>query len=155
MKRGFMPEGVVGKPLRWFVIAILIGTASTHAAEPALAEAGADPYKQLPLRRDAEPMDLGWRMLIGLGVLAVAGAFVVVRAKKGGPLGRRGGLLTAGWGGKTSQTIEIVEKQSLSAACNLYVVRWDSEEILLACNPNEIAVVSRRPVGPSGGRGAA
>lgn len=150
-----MPEGAVGKLLRRFVVAIFMGTAGIHAAEPPSAGIEADTYKLLPLRRDADSSGLGWRMLVGLGVLAVAAAFVTIRAKKGGFSGSHGGLLTADWRGKTSPTIEIVEKRSLSAACNLYVVRWNSEEVLLASHPNGIAVVSRRPATPSGEVGAA
>jgi hypothetical protein len=104
-------------------------------------------FPQLPLKRDSDSdsslaSSMGWAVVF-LAVLAGVG-FVLVQRKTGiSPKGRWNWPHRA----PDSAALTVLERSALTSQASLHVVRWNAEELLLGCTPNEITLLARRPVG--------
>lgn len=115
--------------------------ASAFLAATAAVAQTAGGMAALPLRRESadDPSMLGaWGFLLLLG--AVASAAVWMRR-------------TRKPASAATVSLEKLESVSLTAQVSLHVVRWGSEEVLVACAPGAVQVLSRRapqaaPEGP-------
>jgi len=95
----------------------------------------------LPLRRDAEPsVDGGaWMpsvLLVGLAV--AAGGYAVWRRSAGAQAqaaARRG-----------EAAVARLSSQALTPHASVHAVQWKGEEFLLACTPQQVTLLARRPL---------
>jgi len=112
------------------VIAIAAGAA---CAEPLPAT--------LPLRRDAELAAEGsaWApSLLLLGLAVAAGGYAVWRRSAGAQAqsaARRG-----------ESAVARLASQALTPQASVHAVQWKGEEFLLACTPQQVTLLARRPL---------
>lgn len=127
---------------------VLLSAASHPVAGAASADAAAaqGAYKQIPLRRDADEADIAWGLV---GVVGVAVVLVVARAGRTGGRWPRRGLVAWRKSPSLPPRVQVIERRGLNAACTLYLVRWDNEEVLLACAAQGVSLIARRSAGPS------
>ena len=130
------------KPVAWTWVvaaACLFGPlAGARAQESPRQPAASSPqFPQLPLRRDEpETTSLGaFAWVAGLLIVGVAGAWYWRRRMAPAPA--------------RPSALAIMPARSLTAHASLHVVRWEHEELLLACTPQNVTVISRRPIAPT------
>ena len=124
---------------RFLLHAFLFGVMLLSSAPPAAQ--GSLPAA-LPLRR--EPANTGaapsWLAASGaLALLALGGTVLVGRR-------RQWAWLQAGRA-RASPGRELVRisSQALTSQASLHTVRWNGEELLLACTPQQVTLLARRP----------
>src|SRR5690606_33328223 len=104
----------------------------------------------IPLRREVAgaPSGSPVLVLIALLSLAVGGGVLVLR--------RRGmtGLMRAWRVPKAQPAIERMGTESLTPLVSVHVLRWQGEDLLVACTSAQVVVLSRRPVPPNDAEGA-
>lgn len=97
----------------------------------------------LPLRRDAT--DAGnarpWlAATAALALLALGGTVLVGRHR------RWTWLQPPKPGAQAGRDLVRLSSQALTAQASLHAVRWNGEELLLACTPQHVTLLARRPV---------
>ncbi|AMO22190.1 hypothetical protein GCM10027034_24970 [Ramlibacter solisilvae] len=112
-----------------FALPLLAAVPGTVCAQDAIASQ----FPQLPLKREPAAQDSvsaawGWSALL---LLAVAG--VLVALKRRSPLTVR----------SAQGAPKPVGSASLTPHATLHVVEWRGEQLLLACTPHAVTVVSR------------
>ena len=116
-------------------------SAQPAAAPRAAASAPVSLPDSLPLRRGeaAASSDGPWVAVLALGLLLLAAG--VVAARRGGMAGMRG------WKGFAASPsgMKRLSSQPLTAHASLHAVRWNGEELLLGCTPQQVTVLARRP----------
>jgi hypothetical protein len=115
-------------------------TACAVVASAGLAQAQALPGT-LPLRRDAElPMEGGsWLpsvLLVGLAV--AAGGYAVWR--------RSAGAQSQAAARRGDAGVARLSSQALTPHASVHAVQWQGEEFLLACTPQQVTLLARRPL---------
>jgi flagellar biogenesis protein FliO len=114
--------------------------ASAPASTPALSN--------IPLRRDEPARSEGPSMLVVVAVLSVLVAIATFAMRRRGAQG----LLRA-WqqrSGVPTADITRMASQPLTAQTSIHVVRWNDEELLLGCTPQQVTLLARRPVHSAG-----
>jgi hypothetical protein len=136
--------------VRWvFVLAaLMLGapcgavTQATPSAAASAVPAASSPLANLPLNRDASSSVHGGLPLVAQLALAVgliAGLAAVYKLRQ-----HRMGSGAAAPALRTLQTLRLTH-----GAC-LHVVRWGSQELLLACTAQSAVLLSRRKTGETG-----
>jgi flagellar biogenesis protein FliO len=81
--------------------------------------------------------------------LLVAGGTVLVGRR------RQWAWLQAGRARATpGRELVRISSQALTAQASLHAVRWNGEELLLACTPQQVTLLARRPAVAAGGDAA-
>lgn len=107
--------------------------------------------RTLPLKRE-EPAASG-----GSSWLAAAILLAVLLMAAGALLLRRRGV--AGWAqrwqaaGSAGAPIARLSSRALTPQASVHAIRWAGEELLLACTPQQVTVLARRPLPPPAGAG--
>jgi hypothetical protein len=105
-----------------------------------LGLATADPLPgNLPLRRDPPPAleGGGWMpSLLLLGVAAAAGGYGWWRRGSGRQAAARRG----------EAAVTRLASQALTPHASVHAVQWQGEEFLLACTPQQVTLLARRPI---------
>lgn len=103
----------------------------------------------LPLRRDEARAADATPWLTGtalLGLIAIAGAALAVRR------GRWGLLPARSTGADAGRRIERLATQVLTAQASVHAIRWNGEELLVACNAQQVTLLVRKPVAAAEGQ---
>jgi flagellar biogenesis protein FliO len=133
------------------VAAFLVPAAAQPVQEPrvaASASALATLPGNLPLRRGeaSGPQDTSWvSVLLLFGLLLAAAAVVVHRRSAKGLLQSWKTLWPA------ASCVERLSSQALTTHASIHAVRWNDEELLLGCTPQQVTVLARRPAACAGG----
>ncbi|HSV79493.1 MAG TPA: hypothetical protein VLK85_09850, partial [Ramlibacter sp.] len=112
------------------------GPGALAAAAPAAAPVAPALPPNLPLRREGTQGETSssWLLASGLLVVLAVGALALA--------GRRGGaarLLRGALRQPTGQRgIERLASQALTAQASVHAIRWQGEELLVACTPHEV-----------------
>lgn len=133
---------------RCFVLACLLFVllAAGAAAWPQEPDTQKQLPARLPLRRDAPASAAApsWLAATGaLALLALGGTVVVGRR-------RRWTWFKVGPARRSEHELVRVSSQALTAQASLHAVRWNDEELLLACTPQQVTLLARRPVAAAG-----
>jgi hypothetical protein len=99
----------------------------------------------LPLRRDPANAAIfpSWLAATGaLTLLALGGTVLVGRHRKWPWLLAGKAPAVAG------RELVRISSQALTAQASLHAVRWNGEELLLACTPQQVTLLARRPIAP-------
>ena len=120
------------------ILAALLAIVALLAA--GLAWADALPG-HLPLRRDPEPvLDGGLWMpsVLLLGLALAAGGYA---------WWRRGGSALPHPGARRAEAPVLrLSSQALTPHASVHAVQWNGEEFLLACTPQQVTLLARRPL---------
>jgi hypothetical protein len=95
----------------------------------------------LPLRRDAAVVSEGgsWTpAVLLLGLAVAAGGYAVWRR---GP-----GAQSQAVGRRAEAAVARLSSQALTPQASVHAVQWKGEEFLLACTPQQVTLLARRPV---------
>jgi len=115
------------------------GTGALAAAAPAAPVAPPLPTN-LPLRREGKQGEASSSWLLASGLLVVLAVGALALAGRRGSAALRGVLRQP-----TGQRgIERLASQSLTAQASVHAIRWQGEELLVACTPHEVQVLARR-----------
>ena len=120
------------------------GADATAGAPPAVSAADkpAGLPAHLPLKRDPADASEGspWVMLLVLLGLSAGAGWLVLR--------QRGAesLLRAWRVPKAKAGIERIGSEVLTPQASVHVLRWQDEDLLLACTATQVTLLSRRPV---------
>lgn len=128
-------------------------TASGHAQEAVrAAQAGASSVlpATLPLRRGVAEAPSGspWLAASSVLLLAAAGGGLLVMRRQRWPwlrIARPGGVRAG---------LERISSQALTAQASVHAVRWNGEELLVACTAQQVTLLARRPASGVEGDGS-
>ncbi|NML42932.1 hypothetical protein HHL11_04160 [Ramlibacter sp. G-1-2-2] len=128
-------------------------TASGHAQETVrAARVGASSVlpTTLPLRRGAAdtPAAPPWLAASSVLLLAAAGGGLLVMRRQRWPWLR----IARPDGGRPG--LERISSQALTAQASLHAVRWNGEELLVACTAQQVTLLARRPASSAEGERA-
>ena len=127
-------SGVLAHRVRATLAACTLGISAGAASADSLPAT-------LALRRDAQPaVDGGSWMpsVLLLGVAVAAGGYAVWRRSAGAQAqsaARRGAAAVA-----------RLSSQALTQHASVHAVQWNGEEFLLACTPQQVTLLARRPL---------
>jgi hypothetical protein len=99
----------------------------------------------LPLRREAQPgVDGGSWMpsVLLLGVAVAAGGYA---------MWRRGAGAQAQAARRGTAAVTRLSSQALTQHASVHAVQWNGEEFLLACTPQQVTLLARRPLDADAG----
>lgn len=114
-----------------------MGTASTSTGTSSQSQT-------LSFRRDSTA-DGGFdALIVSMAILfglVFIGAWLFRRRGERG----RNGLLDLFSAIRKNRSVEVRESAQLASHTSVHVIHWDGEALLLACNPQAITVLGRRP----------
>lgn len=126
-----------------------LAAAQVPPSQPGQPAAVSSLPRALPLRRDESPAPAaaGWLPAASLLVIVLAGvALVLVRRHRvGGSRPWKGSAAADG--------IARLSSQALTPQASVHAIRWGGEELLLACTPQAVTVLARRPSPQADGAG--
>jgi flagellar biogenesis protein FliO len=105
----------------------------------------------LPLRREAAGALTApsWAAAAATATfLALGGTLLVGRRRKWAWLQARGSTPSSG------RQLVRISSQALTPHASLHAVRWNGEELLLACTPQQVTLLARRPEAVPAGEAA-
>ena len=117
------------------------GSAERAAAAPATPVAQNLP-SHLPLRREGPNAEATSSWLLATGLLVALAVGAMAWAGRRGTTARllRGALRQHA----PQRGIERLASQALTAQASVHAIRWQGEELLVACTPSEVRVLARR-----------
>jgi flagellar biogenesis protein FliO len=125
---------------------LLAGALAQPVANPAPAAAAVTELgRDLPLKREEPASAVGssWIAATVLLAIAAAAALLLRRQAAGSLLG----ALAANR--KPGASLVRLGSQPLTTHASLHAVRWNGEELLLACTAQQVTLIARRPAGES------
>jgi hypothetical protein len=125
---------LLARRLRATLLAWTVGISASYAYAESLPGT-------LPLRRDAEPAadDGSWMpSVLLLGLAVAAGGYAVWR--------RGAGAQAKSAARRGDAAVARLSSQALTPHASVHAVQWKGEEFLLACTPQQVTLLARRPL---------